>query len=257
MSRLKFPSRFAKAQIKFTVENGQRIHLFDTTTQFIYKVGFNVGEIEQYGLPTILQHYYPDIPFQPYETDVKYPVSKLYSLDNYIEKTYTIEEKTYQPSKYVENLLFSLRTLGAPAVDQVDEFGANFYEDDEKQLDNGNYTFLIDQIVYDAQLKDTVFMKNSTYVINVKSDAVSNTVGQNHPVYDPVGVTIDRNSFVPYAQQKTIANNIMKDKMWIKRFADKHYLIIFKPNNVNLNPRILFGVPISTFRVHPNDDTRY
>lgn len=256
MNRLQFPSRFAKAQIRYRVNTGDRIYLYDLTTQFIYKVGFNVGEIEQYGLPRILMHYYPNLPYQPYEESVKYPVSKLYSLNDYIRKLYSVEETILKPSALVENTIFSLRTLDPPSAGQEDEFGNPYYADGDKQLNDNYYEFYADQLIYDAQLKETVFMKENKFVLNIKNDAVSNAAG-SHLVYDPVGVTILRNTFVPYAQQKTIANDIMVKNKWAKNHADKHYLCLFKPNNVALSPRILIGLTIESLRQVKKDDTRY
>ena len=266
----KFPSRLATSQLKYTVPNGTRMFLFDTVTQFIHKVSFNVGEVEEYGVPNYVVYTNPYKTNQP-NTDVKYPVSKLYSLKNYINNSYTESEKTYFPTKYFENLTFSLRTLAAPGANQVDEWSNPYYTEDETQLTSTDYTFYIDQLVYDAQLKETAFRKTDRYVLNIKSDAISNasslnanTASDPHPspnsynaAYDKDPVSYARDSFVPYEDQKTISADIMKDKMWVKRFADKHYLIIFKANNVNKNPRVLFGVKLSDLRALPNDGTRY
>jgi hypothetical protein len=63
--------------------------------------------------------------------------------------------------------------------------------------------------------------------------------------------------FIPYDEQKEIADHIMKDKAWIRRFAQKHFLFIFRSNNVNKNPRILYGFPVKDLRIHPYDQVKY
>lgn len=259
-----FPSFFAKEQNIFKVKTGEKIHLFDLKKQFVTKVSFNVGEIETYGLPTVLGHYYPDLPYQPYETEVKYPVSRLYSLESYVNRFYNAEERVSHASKFLENTRFSLRTLDAPNVEHKDSFGNNLYNDNDTQLVSDGYKFLIDQLVYDPQLRGKVFLKDSTqFDINIKSDAITNITSAAHPVFDvkntpfpTTGVNYTRDSFVPYAQQKAIAEQIMNVRPWLKRYADKHYLILFKPNNVDENPKVLFGVTLSSLREYVRDDTK-
>jgi len=269
--RTQFPSRLALSQIKYNVKNGTRMYLFDTVTQFIHKVSFNIGEVEEYGVPNYVVYTNPYKTNQP-NTDVKYPVSKLYSLKNYINMSYTEKEKTHFPTNYFENITFSLRTTAAPGPTQQDEWYNNYYEEDEVQLTSTSYTFFIDQLVYDPQLKERAFLKNDNkFAINIKSDAISNassvnantasdptpSVNSYHPVYDKNPVAYSRDSFVPFAEQKVISANIMRDKKWLKLFADKHYLAVFKANNINKNPRVLFGVLLEDIRALGNDTSRY
>jgi len=247
----------------YYIPTGTKIHILDNTNQAIFKVSFNVGEIET----DVVDNYtvftneirdvngdiikFPNQTNQPLQTDVKYPVSKLYALNNYINNSYTIEEKATIPSKYIENLLFSLRTLDAPSASHSYPDGSTYYLDGETQLNSFGYFLFIDQVVYDSELKSKLFLKDDTNLgLNIKTDDVSNTpyVGQSLTYYDPVGVTIDRASFVPYAEQKTIAENIMSNKIWIRKFADKHKLLVFKSNNVDLNPRILFAIKLEEAR---------
>lgn len=271
MSRLTFPTWVAQAQVMYYLPKGTKIYLLDNSKQSISKITFNIGEIET----RVVENYTEFVneivnpqgeivrlPYQtnqPDQTDVKYPVSQLYSLNNYIDMMYTTEEKLYHPSKYPENIAFSERTLAAPSANHVNPTGQDLYSAGDKQLTDSGYTFYMDQLVYDAQLKEKVFLKDDKYFLNIASDRISNasSLGTYHEVYDPVGVTIARDSFVPFSQQKTIAENIMKDKMWIKRFADKHYLAVFKSNNVLLNPRLFYAVSLEELRSHFTDDTRY
>lgn len=256
--RLKFPTQVAQRQVQYFLPKGTRMYMFDVRSQAISKITFNIGEIESFTIPEEWDYYYANRPYQPHSEE-KYPVSKLYSLNNYIDMLYTVEEKTYHPSKYIENLVFSERTLSAPSPGQTTPTGQDLYKAGDKQLDDTGYTFYIDQLVYDAQLKENVFLKDNKYSLNIANDRISNasSVGTSHPIYDPVGVTISRDVFLPFAQQKTIAADIMKDKMWLKRFADKHYLAVFKSNIVDLKPRVLFGVKLEELRAHFTDDTRY
>lgn len=272
MSRLTFPTWVAQAQVMYYLPKGTRIYLLDNTKQSISKITFNIGNVE-----TQVVENHPVFTFEitdasgnalknPYQinqpnTDVKYPIGKLYSLNNYIDMSYSTHEKTGIPSSYIENIVFSERTLAAPSANHVNPTGQYLYSAGDKQLTVSGYTFYMDQLVYDAQLKEKVFLKDDKYFLNIASDRISNasSFGKLNEIEDPrgVGVTILRDSFVPFAQQKTISENIMRDKMWIKRFADKHYLAVFKSNNVNLNPRIFFGVKLEELRSHFTDDTRY
>lgn len=189
--RLTFPTQFAKQQNTYFIENKIRMYLIDNTIQFIYKVSFNLGEINKDGL------------------------------DNYVFNAYSLQEKKFSITN--PEILFSKR-------DYIDRSGDTV---NQVSLNNG-YTFLNDQLVYDSQMGDNAFRN--------KSDVTVTTAGK---------------TFVPYSEQLSRSHKIMKNKSWIKRFAQKHFLLIFKSNELNDDPRIFYGVPVKSLRSHPYDQMKY
>jgi len=189
--RLSFPTQFTKEQNTYFIDNKTRMYLFDNSIQFIYKMSFNLGEINEDGL------------------------------DDYVFNAYSLKEKKF----FITNpeILFAKRdyiNINGDTVNQV-------------VLGNG-YTFLNDQVVYDPQAGEDAFRNKAA-----------------------VTVTTAGKTFVPYTDQLAISRKIMKDKTWIRRFAQKHFLIIFKSNELNQNPRIFYGVPIKYLRLHPYDKLKY
>lgn len=193
--RLSFPTQFTKEQNTYFIENKTRMYLFDNAIQFIYKMSFNLGEIQHDGL------------------------------DDYVFNAYSLEEKKF----FITNpeILFARRDYVDINGDTVNQVLPN----------NGGYTFLNDQVVYDPQVGDDVFRNKA--VVNVQN------------------VTTTGKSFVPYTQQLAVSRKIMKNKAWIRRFAQKHFVIIFKSNELNENPRIFYGVPLKYVRIHPYDKLKY
>lgn len=255
-SRLSFPTKFAREQNYYEVKDGTKMYLFDQITQFIYKVSFKLGQVAGDGL------------------------------DEYVFKSYSSVEKQFFLSNY--DILFARRTyreVGAPPNDpylcqvnaaptarnpdgSLNYTSAKITQDRRISELYESYTFLNDQLVYDPQLVHLAFRGKKEFDI-LGSTALDAQTPPQGPSYI-VGAT-DTGSmtatdtdnqakvevFIPYDDQKKIADDIMKDKAWIRRFAQKHFLFIFRSNNVNKNPRILYGFPVKDLRIHPYDQVKY
>ena len=206
--RLTFPTKFAKEQNTYFVRNNTRIALFDNNIQFIYKLSFKLGAINNDGV------------------------------DEYVFSSYTGEEKKFFIT--TSEIVFSRRDYVDAEGNNVNQIVTNKYIEKFNEHVSG-YTFLNDQIVYDPQMQDNAFRNKAT--INVTG---------------PSG-----RGFKSYADQLTIANNVMKEKVWMRKYAQKHFMIIFKSNELNTptdstpGPRIYYGVPIKDLREHPYDRTKY
>ena len=255
-SRLSFPTKFAREQNYYEVKDGTKMYIFDQITQFIYKVSFKLGQVAGDGL------------------------------DEYVFKSYSSVEKKFFLSNY--DILFARRTyreVGAPAdVDYLcqvnaaptkfistvpkvyDYTGAKIVQNRRISEDYESYTFLNDQLVYDPQLVHLAFRGKKEFDIlgTTSMDAHGNFPSYLVGPTDTGSMTatdaqnqakVER--FIPYNDQKVIADDIMKDKAWIRRFAQKHFLFIFRSNNVNPSPRILYGFPVKDLRIHPYDQVKY
>lgn len=141
-------------------------------------------------------------------------------LDDYVYNAYSLQDKKF----FITNpeILFARRDYVNTNNDTVNQV----------ELEKG-YTFLNDQLVYDPQLGDNAFRNKAL-----------------------VNVTTAGRPFVPYNTQLSLSRSIMKNKLWIKRFAQKHFLLVFKSNELNDNPRIFYGVPMKQLRAHPYDKVK-
>ena len=95
-------------------------------------------------------------------------------------------------------------------------------------------TFLNDQLVYDSQLGYDAF--------NINKAAITVSSG---------------GTYSSYANQLATSKKVMRDKEWITKFAQKHFLLIFKANNLNETPKILYGFRMKDMRDHPYDKFKY
>ena len=255
-SRLSFPTKFAREQNYYEVKNGTKMYIFDHITQFIYKVSFKLGQVSGDGL------------------------------DEYVYKSYSSVEKRFFVNNY--DILFSrrdYREVGAPATEyykcQVntapreknldgtpDYTNAQIPFERRISPDYESYTFLNDQLVYDPQLDDMAFRNKKGFDILKTgiTEAIAPNLGVTYPVVATstasVSESLAENSdktevFLDYATQKSLSESVMKDKAWIRRFAQKHFLFIFKANNVNPTPRIFYGFPVKELRIHPYDQVKY
>jgi len=243
-TRLTFPTEFAREQNSYVVKDGTKMYLFDERTQFIYKISFKLGHVSGDGL------------------------------DKYVEKSYSAVEKKFYVDNY--DILFSrrdFRETGALATDpyfcQVNDIQApdvrwqeyRFDSSGNKQVIN-SYIFLNDQLVYDPQLDKLAFRADKK-TFDILSSA--STFDGHPPTFkidnaDATKQAAERAKveiFDSYADQLISSKEQMADKTWIRRFAQKHFLLIFKANHVNPNPRVFYGFPIKELRIHPYDQQKY
>ena len=190
MSRLTFPTVFAKEQNTYFIKDRMRMYLFDHTSQYIIQLSFGLGEITSTGL------------------------------DKYVYEKYSAREKLQVFSN--EEIVFSRRTYTDSNGDTVNQVGTD------------GYTFLNDQLLYDAQLGYDAF--------NINKDLITVSAG---------------GTYSTYPEQLAASKYIMRDKEWITKFAQKHFLLIFKANNLNQTPKVLYGFRMRDLRDHPYDKFKY
>jgi len=235
--RLGFPTKFAKEQNFYEVKakdeksTPTKMYIFDQVTQFIYKVSFKLGQVSGDGL------------------------------DEYVSQSYSSVEKKFKVDNY--DILFARRDFKDPNVDAnspVATYKSQVNADNVPSAyryneDHESYLFLNDQLVYDPQLGKNAFSKTKS-VLDIE------TPGQTYPVGSTVhGSQADNQAkvetFIPYEDQKNLSDSIMKNKAWIRKFAQKHFLMIFRSNNVMEDPRIFYGFAIKDLRYHPYDQVKY
>lgn len=243
-TRLTFPTEFAREQNSYVVKDGTKMYLFDERTQFIYKISFKLGHVSGDGL------------------------------DKYVEKSYSAVEKKYYVDNY--DILFSrrdFRETGAAATEpyfcQVNDEQSPDVRWQEFSFDSsGNrkvndcYIFLNDQLVYDPQLDKLAFRQDKKTFDILDSATTFDGFGPTFPVNnaDATKEAAERAKvevFNSYADQLVSSKEQMSDKTWIRRFAQKHFLLIFKANHINPNPRVFYGFPIKDLRIHPFDQQKY
>lgn len=228
--RLGFPTKFAKEQNTYEVKDGTKMFLFDHITQFIYRVSFKLGQVSGDGL------------------------------DEYVSKSYSSVEKKFKVDNY--DILFARRDFReAGTTDWFCQVNDSNLADQSKRwnVDHESYVFLNDQLMYDPQLGENAYKNKKMLEINLSSNLTPapeylvshsnlNTQTQNRNKVE---------KFDSYMDQRSLANSVMKNKTWIKRFAQKHFLMIFRSNNVMQDPRIFYGFPIKSLRYHPYDQVKY
>lgn len=276
---IEYPTRFAKDQITFKVPDKARVYLFNLRTQFISQVAFKVGTLQTIG-PTskavneynaqIAANAAADIGNKDINGVIKthepivmrdFYTTRAYGADLFVTDGYTASEKTWIITNAIENIRFSQRVCDVPPADSADEWGNLWYEEDQAQLTHNSYTFFGDQVIYDSQLKDRFWdVKGTKHTIRIKYDRWPNdALGIPYTKYyngENYTVTVNRSSFVSYADAKKVSKSIMNGRTWLQRFADKKFLILFRPNTINSNPRVLYGVPVADLRYHDSDKKR-
>ena len=282
---IEYPTRFAKDQITFKVPDNARVYLFNLGTQFISQVAFKVGTLQTIGPDSHAVNEYnakiaanaaADIGNKDVDGAIKshepivmrdYYTTRAYGADLYVTDGYTASEKKWIISNAIENIRFSQRVCDVPPAVSSDEWGNLWYEEDQVQLTKDSYTFFADQVVYDAQLKDRFWgVKGAKHNIRIKYDRWPNNIMPDmSPVTFPYIkeyngaeyiVHYDRGEFLSYEASKMVSKSIMNGRTWLQRFADKKFLILFRPNNINSNPRVLYGVPVADLRYHDSDKKR-
>jgi hypothetical protein len=285
VSNIEYPTRFAKDQITFKVPDNSRVYLFNLRTQFISQVAFKVGTLDTVGPVSGAVNRYnasvqadiaSDTGIQNVDGTIEkkeqivmrdYYMGRSYGADLYVTDGYSASEKTWIISNAIENIRFSQRICDVPAAVSSDEWGNLWYQEDQKQLEKSSYTFFADQVVYDAQLKDRFWgVKGTEHKIKIKYDRWPNNVMPDmSPITFPYtkyyngveyAVDFDRSEFLDYADSRRVSKLIMSGKTWLQRFADKKFLILFRPNHINSNPRILYGIPVADLRYHDSDKKR-
>ena len=141
-------------------------------------------------------------------------------LDKYVYEKYSAREKLQVFTD--EEILFSRRNYTDSLNNTVN------------QVATDGYTFLNDQLVYDSQLGYDAF--------NINKAAITVSSG---------------GTYSSYANQLATSKKVMRDKEWITKFAQKHFLLIFKANNLNETPKILYGFRMKDMRDHPYDKFKY
>ena len=230
--RLGFPTKFAKEQNFYEVKDGTKMYLFDQVTQFIYKVSFKLGQVSGDGL------------------------------DEYVSQSYSSVEKKFKVDNY--DILFARRDFKDPNVAANEpvytwksQVNANITYSNPSyryNVDHESYLFLNDQLVYDPQLGTSAYKNKS--VLDIQSPGLTYPVtATNHGTQAQNVAKVE--TFIPYVDQRNLSNSIMKNKAWIRKFAQKHFLMIFRSNNVMEDPRIFYGFPIKDLRYHPYDQVKY
>ena len=285
---IEYPTRFAKDQITFKVPDGSRVYLFNLRTQFISQIAFKVGTLDTIGPAMQSTQVYNDEVDKQTENNEgplahdgtirkkekiemrDHYMNRTFGADMYVTDGYTASEKTWIISNNVENIRFSQRICDVPHPDSSDEWGNLWYKEDQMQLTKKDYTFFADQVVYDAQLKDRFWdMKGQKHMMNIKGDSFPNWIKPDSSIrphtdypytkyYNGTVYTVDfrRDHFVNYPTTKTISKTLMHSREWLRRFADKKFLILFRPNMINSQPRVLYGIPIADLRYHDSDKKR-
>jgi hypothetical protein len=232
--RLGFPTKFAKEQNTYEVKDGTKMFLFDHVSQFIYRVSFKLGQVSGDGL------------------------------DEYVSKNYSAVEKKFLIDNY--DILFARRDFRGYPDTTSDSTKTWFCQVNDSNLsdqtkrwnvDHESYIFLNDQLMYDPQLGETAFKNKKMIGINTTVGGAEYPVSVTSLNNDATKNQLKVEKFDTYKDQRTLANTIMKDKTWIKRFAQKHFLMIFRSNNVMPDPRIFYGFPIKSLRYHPYDQVKY
>lgn len=114
------------------------------------------------------------------------------------------------------------------SYDNLRKFDSVFSERPGQQ--NGQlYQFLNDQVVYDSQLEDFAFEKP----LLTFEDSLSNE------------------------NTRAESKEIMRKNYWLKRFAEKLFLIVFRANHLQPKPKVLFGFEMKNLRENKVDQNKW